>query len=187
MSKKGIETIALLLLVGILILAIAMWLMSAFGTSPELSSRTLAAVNCHTVRSYLLKYYREVGNDTPADRVSDFVTYVTDAEKKLIFSREPPIEPYTSRRDIGFYLLLPDKLESVRPVPIGYTTPITTKAGQIYRGILFMRGQQITTVILQEKVWKNIIGNEDFEKKKPDLYIWRERLNYLKDQSQKRK
>jgi hypothetical protein len=182
MKGKKIKIIALLFLTGIFILAGVMWLMRACATSPKLSHRTLAAINCHTVGSYLLKYYREVRNKTPTDMVPDFVTYVTDPEKKLIFTREPPIEPYTSRSDVGFFLLLPDELESARPVLIGYTTSVSTKTGEVYRGVLFLRGKEIAVVTLQEKVLKNIVGSKGFENKKPDFYIWRQRLNYLQDQ-----
>ena len=130
MKKKMIKTIILLLLVGILILTIAMWLMSALGTSPKIPPIIVLKIQCETVKDYLLNYYNDVGNKKPADMVIGFVTYITDPEKKLIFSRKAPIEPYTSHRDVGFYLLfLPWNLESAMPVLIGYTTPVTIKTG----------------------------------------------------------
>jgi len=185
MKEKGPKLFILLLSIGIFA-AVAIWIiLPGLSTGPKLSSRMLAAVNCHTVGSHLLKYYREVRNKTSADTVPDFVTYVTDPEKKLIFTREPPIEPYTSRSDMGFFLLLPDELESARPVLIGYTTSVSTKTGEVYRGVLFLRGKEIAVVTLQEGILKNIVGSENFENKKPDFYIWRQRLNYLQDQRRK--
>jgi hypothetical protein len=86
---------------------------------------------------------------------------------------------------MGFFLLLPDELESARPVLIGYTTSVSTKTGEVYRGVLFLRGKEIAVVTLQEGILKNIVGRENFENKKPDFYIWRKRLNYLQDQRRK--
>ena len=186
MKKKMIKTIILLLLVGILILAIAMWLMSALGTSPKIPPIIVLRIQCKTVKGYLLNYYNDVGNKIPADMVLGFVTYVTDPEKKLkFFSRKAPIEPYTSHRDVGFYLLLPENLESAMPVLIGYTTPVTTKTGEVYRGTFFLRGKEITILTLEEHTLKDIVGSEQFENKEPDLYIWELRSKYLRRQSDK--
>ncbi len=137
------------------------------------------------MRSHLLKYYGEVADKPPVETTSTFINYITDPEKKLVFSRQAPIAPYTSDRDLGFYLLLPDKLESNRPVLIAYTTAITTKKGMIYRVAFFLRGKEIVIVTLEEQAMRSIIGSEDFENRKPDLYIWSQRLNYLQDQHRK--
>ena len=183
MKKKVIKIIVLLFMVGFLTSATVIWLMSAFGTSPKIPSETLALINCNILKDYILKFYSEAGDRTSANVVSDFVTYVTAPEKKLMFSREPSVKPYISRRDMGFYLLLPEKLQSTRPVLIGYTDPVSNTKGELYRGVLFLRAQEIAVVILQEQVFKTIVGSEDFNHRKPDLYIWRQRLNYLLDQA----
>jgi len=186
--KTKLKIIAVLVSLAVFLLIIATFLISpGFYKGPKIPPRIIVEINCKRLKKHLNQYYEKLQGKISENPSSDFVAYLTGLEKDSQFSRDPPVVPYTSERDLGFYLLLPGNLESVRPLLIGYTTPIKTKKGQVYRGVFFLRGKEIAAVTIEERVLINIIGSEDFEKKKPDLYIWRERLNYLNDQSRKGK
>ncbi|GAH62958.1 unnamed protein product, partial [marine sediment metagenome] len=145
----------------------------------------MVEINCKRLKMHLNQYYENLQGKLPENPSSDFIAYLTGLEKDSRFSREPPVAPYKSERDLGFYLLLPVNLESRRPLLIGYTTSITTKTGLRYCGAFFLREKEIVAVTIEDCVLRNIIGSEDFEKRKPDFYIWKKRSKYLRDQSDK--
>lgn len=184
--KTKLKIIAAIVSVGILLLIITIfYILPGFNKSPKIPLRIKVDINCKVLTSYLNQYYENLQGKIPENPTSDFIDYLMGLEKKTIFSLEPPVAQYKSEHDLGVYLFLPVNLESGRPLLIGYTTPVTTKKGHIYRGVFFLREKEIVAGTIQDWVLRNIIGSEDFEKRKPDLYIWRQKLNYLQDQSRK--
>ncbi len=186
--KTKLKIIAVIVTLGILLLIIATFLiLPGFNKSPKIPLRIKVDMNCKVLASYLNPYYVNLQGNIPENPTSDFMNYLMGLEKKTIFSFGPPVNLYKSKDDLGVYLFLPLSLESERPVMIGYTTPVTTKKGQIYRGVFFLREKEIVTGTIDDWVLRNIIGSEDLEKRKPDLYICRQRLRYFRDQSRKRR
>jgi len=186
--KTKLKKIAAIVSVVVLLLAITIfYLLPEFHKSQKTPLRIKVDMNCKILASYLNPYYENLQGKTPENPTSDFIDYLMGLERKTIFSLVPPIAPYKSEHDLGVFLFLPTSLASERPVLIGYTTPVTTKKGPIYRGALFLRDKEIVAGTIDDWVLRNIIGSEDFEKKKPNLYIWRQRTNYLYDQSRKGK
>jgi len=187
--KRKLKIIAAIVSVGILLLIITIfYILPGFHKpSSKMPLRIKVDMNCKVLTRYLNQYYEDLQGKIPENPSSDFIDYLTGLEKKTIFSLEPPVAPYKSKDDLGVYLFLPVNPESERPLMIGYTTPVTTKKGRIYRGVFFLREKEIVSGTIDDWVLRNIIGSEDFEKGKPDLYICRERRRYLRDQSRKEK
>lgn len=186
--KTKLKIIAVIVTLGILLLIIATFLiLPGFNKSPKIPLRIKVDLNCKVLASYLNPYYVNLQGKIPENPTSNFFDYLTGLEEKTIFSLEPPVAPYKSEHDLGVYLFLPVNLESGSPLLIGYTTPVTTKKGRIYRGVFFLRKKEIVVGTMDDYVLRNIIGSEDLEKRKPDLYIWRQRINYLCDQYRKGK
>ena len=186
--KTKLKKIAAIVSVVVFLLIITIfYLLPEFHKSQKTPLRIRVDMNCKVLSKYLNQYYENLQGKIPENPTSDFIDYLTGLEEKTIFSLEPPIAPYKSEHDLGVYLFLPVNLESGSPLLIGYTTPVTTKKGPIYRGVFFLREKKIVVGTMDDWVLRNIIGSEDFEKRKPDLYIWNQRLNYLYDQSRKDK
>jgi len=187
--KTKLKIIATIVSVSILLVILAIFyvLPGFLQRSPKVPLRIKVDMNCKVLAGYLNQYYENLQGKIPENPTSDFIDYLMGLEEKTIFSLEPPVAPYKSEYDLGVFLFLPTSLASERPVLIGYTTPVTTKKGPIYRGVFFLREKKIVVGTVDDWVLRNIIGSENFEKNKPDLYIWRQRINYLWDQSRKDK
>jgi hypothetical protein len=187
--KTKLKIIAAIVSVGILLLLITIfYILPGFHKpSSKMPLRIKVDMNCKVLASYLNQYYENLQGKIPENPTSDFFDYLTGLEKKTIFSLEPPVAPYKSEHDLGVYLFLPVNLESERPILIGYTTSVTTKKGQIYRGAFFLRDKEIVVGTIDDWVLRNIIGSKNFEKGKPNIYICRQRRRYFRNQSRENK
>lgn len=185
-SKKVKYLIIVLLLVVSTLLAIGKWyVLPILMKYPSYPPSAIIGINCSKVAKALRLYYEGLGANVPENPIPDFVNYLIDIDP--LFSREAPVAPYASERDISFYLLLPCKLESSAPLLIAYTSPFTRNKGELFRYSLFLQGREISILLLRESLLKGIVGDETFENKKPDFYIWEKMRKYLRDQSDKGK
>ncbi len=186
--KTKLKKIAATVSVVVFLLIITIfYLLPGFHKSQKTPLRIKVDMNCKVLARYLNQYYENLQGKISENPTSDFIDYLMGLERKTLFSLEPPVAPYKSEHDLGVFLFLPVNLASERPVLIGYTTPVTTKKGPIYRGVFFLREKKIVAGTIDDWVLINIVGSKDLEKRKPDLYIWRQRINYLWDQSRKDK
>ena len=183
MSQKRFIVISIALLVAILLLVIVKKYILPGFRKPTRSVSTVTATNCAMLRAGLKTYYEKLDANVPENPVPDFVNYFMSSGYR--FSRKAPVAPYTSERDISFYLLLPGKLESSAPLLIAYTSPFTRNKGEVFCYALFLQGREISILLLRESLLKGIVGEETFEKKKPDFYMWEKRRTYLRDRSDK--
>lgn len=170
--KTKLKIIVSIVSGGILLLIITIfYILPGFLKSPKTPPRLLIEINCKGLKIYLNQYYENLQGKIPENPSSDFIDYLMGLKRKTRFSLVPAVAPYKSERDLGIFLFLPVSLESGSPLLIGYIIPVTKKKGQIYRGALFLRNKEIVIVTMEDWVLRNIIGSEDFEKRKPDLYI----------------
>ena len=184
-SQKRFIVISIALFVAILLLVIGKKYILPGFRRPTRSVSVQMGSNCNMVAKTLRFYYEELDANFPENPVPGFVNCLMSIHSR--FSREAPVAPYTSERDISFYLLLPGKLESSGPLLIAYTNPFTRNKGEVFCWSLFLQGRRISIVLLRESLLKAIVGEETFEKKKPDFYRWEKRRKYLRDQSDKGK
>jgi hypothetical protein len=184
MSQKRFIVISIALFVAILLLGIGKKYILPGFRRPTRSVSIQIGSSCNMVAKTLRFYYEELDGNVPENPVPGFVNLMSIDP---LFSREAPVAPYTSKRDISFYLLLPRKLESSAPLLIAYTSPFTKNKGEVYRYALFLQGEEIVILLLREPILKGIVGKETFEEKIPDFYIWKRRSKYLRDQSDKGK
>jgi len=185
MSQKHFIVISIALFVAILLLGIGKKYILPGFRKPTLSVSANMGARCSIVAKVLRLYYEERYGNVPENPIPGFVNYLIDIDP--LFSQEVPVAPYTSDQDMSFYLLLPGKLESSGPLLIAYTNPFTRNKGEVFCWSLFLQGRRISIVLLRESLLKAIVGKETFEKKKPDVYIWKKRSKYLRDQSDKGK
>ena len=180
MSQKRFIVIFIALLVAILLLVIVKKYILPGFRKPTRSVSIQIGSSCNMVAKTLRFYYEELDGNVPENPVPGFVNLMSIDP---LFSREAPVAPYTSKRDVSFYLLLPCKLESSAPLLIAYTSPFTRNKREVFCWSLFLQGRRISILLLRESLLKAIVGEETFEKKKPDFYIWEKRRKYLRDQS----
>jgi len=184
-SKKVKYLIIVLLLFVSTLLAIGKWYILPGFRTPTFSVSAQMGAKCSMVAKTLRLYYEDLYGNVPENPIPGFVNYLIDIDP--FFSREAPVAPYTSKYDTAFYLLLPCKLESSASLLIAYTSPFTKNKGEVYRYALFLQGRKISIQALRESLLKDIVGEETFEKKKPDFYLWKKRSKYLREQSDKGK
>jgi len=168
MSQKRFIVIFIALLVAILLLVIVKKYILPGFRKPTRSVSIQIGSSCNMVAKTLRFYYEELDGNVPENPVPGFVNLMSIDP---LFSREAPVAPYTSERDVSFYLLLPGKLESSAPLLIAYTSPFTRNKGEVFCWSLFLQGREISIVLLRESLLKGIVGEETFEKKKPDFYM----------------
>ena len=140
------------------------------------SEMSFAVTRCDMSRKLLKLYYEQTQAETPKN-AEDFVNFIMNLDDWQELRREPPPEGYKGFK-VGFFFLLPEKLESDMPAFIAYTTPVTDKSGKVYRLTLLLRGSKIEILPFDKQTagcveW--IFGSEQFKKEHADLWAWRKK------------
>ena len=138
---------------------------------PELDAMGHTA--CEGLLQDLRTYYIRLKENAPENINKAFASYVQDHWATRC-SVAPPPPSHQSMQVLGIYLLLPERLESPRPVLIAYTDPKPDDLkGHLWRQIIVLRGKEL--VHLKDRSWRveMMVGKGNMEGRKPDLYFRR--------------
>jgi hypothetical protein len=140
---------------------------------------------CHKFMGLLYSFYtnNELG---PFEDINEaFSRY---ASKGSGFSIKEPPENYKHEQDFAFYLLLPEKFESSRPMLIAYTDARADFDGRLYRFGFILQGcgAKIALIQFEDNMLRHIVGDKLMNEASPNFYWWLKGATYRKDQQKKR-
>ena len=143
---------------------------------------TMAEVECNSIARIIKHYYSSIDPNVDIPNKPDLMKHIEDIYNmynQINFSYTVPIEPYTSIRDFGVYLQLPETLNSDSRTLVAYTTTICDKKNKYYRRIFVYF---VNNDIDVEK--SDLLGSQDINEPndiKPDFYHWHRKKEYLED------
>jgi len=128
---------------------------------------SLGGMACRAMIHYLKEYRDHLRDCPPEDINKEFARYVDDRCTKYTLTAPSP----RSILDLGVYLLLPEKLESPRPLLIAYTDPKPgIIEGRLWRHIIVLRGNELVHVRESSRGVEMMVGKKNMVGRKPDLY-----------------
>lgn len=135
---------------------------------------------CLELKELSTKYFARTEDKIEYDRDCDFITFLSNENQG--FTNEQLQELYRTPYDVNFYLFMPTKTDSSSLVLIAYSNPFEDRDGKFRCATFFYFKNNVNLVMLPQKPLKEIVGNEEYKSKKPNLFFCWHRPSYLNRQ-----
>lgn len=173
MEGKRVEKIVkiTIFIVCVLFLLMVLWpAIFGYRRHPSGLHSNYLARRMETMFQYFEQYYNENNSkdEVKASEVVQFLANDCDKFSKYTFSGEQK----QSLHSDPIYFCLPKELKSDFPTIIAYSGPIQEKNKKMYRTVLFLNGNDIKAISIENRYIEYVLGVEQLRRaSKPDLYI----------------
>ncbi len=135
------------------------------------------------VKKYLVTFYDEINVSGIRDLDYEFACYVAKNEPVAI-TLDEPMDGYREKRDMYFYLSLPEKLASEHPTVVAYSGPVRVEKDVFRRLLIVLDGTELRPFTEDNSKAEEMIGRDVLIETQPSFYHWRLAYKFEKEQGE---